>query len=68
VFERLLSSENCQSDPQMPILPQTYAEIVNIAQRLTLQQTTAGPALAEAQKTLQAKFDAYESLRAARGK
>jgi spermidine/putrescine-binding protein len=68
VFERLLSSEHCQSDPQMPILAETYAEISNIAQRLSLLETTAGPALEEAQVTLQGKYEAYQARRAARGK
>jgi multiple sugar transport system substrate-binding protein len=66
VFERLARSPNAHGAPQIPILPEVIDELTTVAQRLTLLQTDAATALAEAQDRLQARYDEFLRDKAAR--
>jgi multiple sugar transport system substrate-binding protein len=67
VFEQLASSPNARGVPQMPIWSEVFNELqFNVAQRLTLLQTDAATALADAQRRLQASYDAFAEKARAR--
>ncbi len=59
VFERLSSSPNARGVPKVPIWPQVSDELGVMAQSVISLQSEPGPALAEAQQRMQAKYDSF---------
>ncbi|MDX1933091.1 MAG: ABC transporter substrate-binding protein [Capsulimonadales bacterium] len=61
VFERLAASPNAHGVPPVPIWPEVSDELTVTTQKIYLLQATPEDALADAQKRLQAKLDAFRA-------
>jgi multiple sugar transport system substrate-binding protein len=66
IFERLASSPNAQSVPQIPIMPEVVDDLNAFSQQISLLQVTPRQGLAELQVRLQAQYDEFARQQRAR--
>jgi multiple sugar transport system substrate-binding protein len=67
IFERLASSPNAQSVPQIPIMPEVVDDLNALSQQVSLLEVTPQKALAELQVRLQAQYDEFARQQRVRG-
>jgi ABC-type glycerol-3-phosphate transport system substrate-binding protein len=67
VFERLASSPNAQSVPQIPIMPEAVDDLNALSQQVSLLEVQPANALAKLQVRLQAQYDEFSRQQRVRG-